>query len=548
MDQIPNNNQNQGLNRSDTQAIPKNQTGRIIYQTYFCLLGTALLILSIMSYYFYSDAFDNYKYIIENWKQQPIQSIRLSFDKCNNEEINLINYRWPGTVDGCDCRYSFRLLSIKTNNHHTWFPRNKIYNNHACNITQRAWGCISIYAKDAINFNRFPTQNQKEGFKLCAILEKDNSFYSHLPELDECPKGQIKCGNEVNYFYCTSQSECPIFEIGFKDVTLIDNSQEQTEKGLTLLYNRKSEYKLPLVEVRVSEGEGICMKNHLRGLSNGRVEYPLMRENKTECQIDKRFIKLKSSNEVEFYESNNQLKIQDQLRGYEISKQYQWGLYARGYIEWKMSCRGEMFDNFIDQEQILEEILYTQKYLMIVSIIFFIIISVIWSYIQAHTLQGGDWPCIKGRGTEESNTIFYLEILTKIILQSLQAFIIIMSFSRTKEESNFLESVISRNCSDEYVQIQLEYLRDMLSENIYRFNWGCLILFCITTVLDFCVVSYLIISFIRDRKDKENRYEQRDEIKQNYELSYMQQEMGNQNQQQQQQQQQQFNNQSPYFN
>lgn len=37
------------------------------------------------------------------------------------------------------------------------------------------------------------------------------------------------------------------------------------------------------MEVRVSEGEGICMKNHLRGLSNGRVEYPLMRENKTEC-------------------------------------------------------------------------------------------------------------------------------------------------------------------------------------------------------------------------------------------------------------------------
>lgn len=37
------------------------------------------------------------------------------------------------------------------------------------------------------------------------------------------------------------------------------------------------------MEVRVSEGEGICMKNHVRGLSAGRVEYSLMVENKTEC-------------------------------------------------------------------------------------------------------------------------------------------------------------------------------------------------------------------------------------------------------------------------
>lgn len=43
----------------------------------------------------------------------------------------------------------------------------------------------------------------------------------------------------------------------------------------------------------------------------------------------------------------------------------------------------------------------------------------------------------------------------------------------------------------------------MLTENIYRFNWGCLILFIITTVLDLCVGSLLLISFLRDRKFKE---------------------------------------------
>lgn len=43
------------------------------------------------------------------------------------------------------------------NNHHTWVPRNKIYNNHACNITQLGWGCVSIYEHSPIEFNKFPS-------------------------------------------------------------------------------------------------------------------------------------------------------------------------------------------------------------------------------------------------------------------------------------------------------------------------------------------------------------------------------------------------------
>lgn len=31
-------------------------------------------------------------------------------------------------------------------------------------------------------------------------------------------------------------------------------------------------------------------------------------------------------------------------------------------------------------------------------------------------MAGYDWPCIKGKGTEESNYIFYIEIALKILL------------------------------------------------------------------------------------------------------------------------------------
>jgi hypothetical protein len=83
-------------------------------------------------------------------------------------------------VDGCDCRYGFRVLT-EAHKRHEWIPRSKIYNNHACNITQLAFGCVSVYELEEMTFDKFPTPSH-EGFKLCAVLEKNNSFYSHLPE------------------------------------------------------------------------------------------------------------------------------------------------------------------------------------------------------------------------------------------------------------------------------------------------------------------------------------------------------------------------------
>ncbi|CAD8184890.1 unnamed protein product [Paramecium octaurelia] len=271
----------------------------LLYLLFFFLLGIIFIWLAYKSYYSYEGSLDNYKYIIENWQQQPIESIRLTFDKCNQGEINLIQYKWPGTNNGCDCPDS-PILKHNNKKHQFLFHKAE-YEDRVCQEQYMDYSCVGIVAINPIDFNRFPSKTQEEGFKLCAVLEKDNSFYSHHPNSEECPKGQIKCGNQPDYFYCTSQPQCPIFEIGFKDVSEVQDAQEQTEKGFTLLYNRKSDYKLPLVEVRVSEGEGICMKNHERGLTSGRTEYSLMKEEKTECEIDKRFIKLESSNEVQFY-------------------------------------------------------------------------------------------------------------------------------------------------------------------------------------------------------------------------------------------------------
>lgn len=60
---------------------------------------------------------------------------------------------------------------------------------------------------------------------------------------------------------------------------------------------------LPIVEFKVSEA-GVCFRNNERGMSAGRIDYSLMRENKTDCATDPRFEPILISNEYNYYLAN----------------------------------------------------------------------------------------------------------------------------------------------------------------------------------------------------------------------------------------------------
>ena len=67
------------------EFIPENLPVRIAYQSYFCLLGCALLGLQIASYALYDNAMDRYELIIDNWKAEPIKSLRVSYQTCSDD-------------------------------------------------------------------------------------------------------------------------------------------------------------------------------------------------------------------------------------------------------------------------------------------------------------------------------------------------------------------------------------------------------------------------------------------------------------------------------
>lgn len=53
-----------------------------------------------------------------------------------------------------------------------------------------------------MDFIRFPDPLGNIGYELCAKRETSNNFYNSAPLSEVCPDNQIKCGSELDYFYC----------------------------------------------------------------------------------------------------------------------------------------------------------------------------------------------------------------------------------------------------------------------------------------------------------------------------------------------------------
>lgn len=45
-----------------------------------------------------------------------------------------------------------------------------------------------------------------------------------------------------------------------------------------------------------------------------------------------------------------------ELPYYDIDSQYRWGMYYRGYIEWNLECRGQLFNETLDKISYLKDI------------------------------------------------------------------------------------------------------------------------------------------------------------------------------------------------
>ncbi|KAM3131354.1 hypothetical protein pb186bvf_016536 [Paramecium bursaria] len=446
---------------------------RLVYQAYLFGNGLVMTILSVNSFNSFKSDWVEYNLILKNWQQPLIYDIRATNQSCDQpNEILLSYYNFPGTYAGCQCDiFTYTLRK------------------GAC--TQRALnnGCSTLNSYPNINMTNFPINNNTY-YKLCGTIDptdNKNTFYSN-PQRKPCNSLQLQCGTKDDYFICTNQPKCPIFDIS--PTNNYTDGIVDLPDGEKFYYTRSLEGQMPMVEWKIGEGSGICINNAIPSITSGRSDYALMRNLKRDCARDTRFTRLANTSEAPFYHVNQMDLLPQLINGFQIDDKYQWGIYKRGYILWKLECRDNTFQSFLNTRQNLDTIYSIQEGQTIIASVFFLVISIIMSFMVVYTICGGNWCCIKGKGTAEANRILQCEVFIKIIIQLSYAIIIIISFALVRSEYNYLDSLISKNCTDEQTTDILRNIRDNLQNEIYVNNIILLVLFIFSLFVDFGAVYF----------------------------------------------------------
>ncbi len=89
------------------------------------------MIVSIQAYKSFIEIADNYNYLVDNYKQDPIYNLTLKQTPCEKDETYVFAYDFPGTNSGCDCSSANRS-TVTT----------KI--GQTCSVNQTKQGCKSV--------------------------------------------------------------------------------------------------------------------------------------------------------------------------------------------------------------------------------------------------------------------------------------------------------------------------------------------------------------------------------------------------------------------
>jgi hypothetical protein len=314
-----------------------------IYTVIEVITGLSILgclVLSILGYTRVEFDITQANSISANWYTQPI----LEFENnCPVGFTSLIQEKWPGTVEGCDCS-NVDISSI--------YER-KI-NRGACSSDMLASGCKgvpSIYPKELYWGSK----------KLC-VKRSENTYFEYSYKAAEkgkvCEIGYKICGvlDSLGNLMCEeSGKQCPINKIVIQDKNL-PAPKDYNYKKVSLdnnktLYTTNEAIDLQiLTEIKLSEGK-VCVYPGDINVSPNLEQYILDTEyDNYKCKTknsgtlyDSRYNFLDTTRKSQFYEENGILPFINNLPSYPLSSlNTNIDLYYRPYLGWKSSCNYDL--------------------------------------------------------------------------------------------------------------------------------------------------------------------------------------------------------------
>ena len=83
----------------------------VVFALVFFIYITVMMAMAIKANNTLETNTNEMSYVIENWSERPIVDITSDMSPCQNGYVPMFRNKWPGTVEGCDCRHAWRLFS-----------------------------------------------------------------------------------------------------------------------------------------------------------------------------------------------------------------------------------------------------------------------------------------------------------------------------------------------------------------------------------------------------------------------------------------------------
>jgi hypothetical protein len=318
-----------------------------IYIIIEVLLGISIItniVLSFLGYFSIQYGVRAVTDISANWRKQPLLEIRMSPSSiavCDSGFTPLIEDKWFGTVEGCNCvgSYSYRIPISN---------RNRL-NRMTCSFNMTLGGCRRVDSTPAMSLNVWKGRNicVRKGQKTYDEYSKNSADKNK-----GCLSGYKQCGllDSLGNLLCEeSRNECPINKIVVQNANIQEPSDYKYTKieldSNMVLYSTNQAIDREIIsEIKLSEDSpcvdpGELNSNSEKYILDRQFDNYVCKKKINNNLIDTRFKLIDSTQKYDLYTQNGIKGIINLLPYYPLSSlDSKISIFSRSYIGWKSSC------------------------------------------------------------------------------------------------------------------------------------------------------------------------------------------------------------------
>ena len=459
--------------------------------TIVALIGYSLYnaYLVINAYLKLSENVGEFGDLVENWQTKTILELSLNntcpigYEKAANDRV------WPGVKAGCYCGdVSSTVLKQKNI---TCSP----FCTSDCSIEMKSVGCKSVAPRDAQALTHW---FERDSTPLQICVKRSNESFAGSATLTspsgDCPSGYIKCGTSAENVFCTKEAKCPISGItirapsspigcnGAVDCFDVEGTTGSITKILTFTRSDNEDAK-PLSEVSINEN-GMCNLKSKRDVTPGRPQFYLLNSKSSGCNQEgnNKWVISDTIKEYDLFKRNGlqtyiaNLHVYDQpsvnLDGYyplgKSGLDFNWHVFSRGYIDWKISCRDRL-ETLVGKGDFITQLKTGQLALLIIGMTSTAVLGFVLSFMEFQNLRGVDLSCISGKGEEERKKLLRIKKVLNYGFKLIQIPFQVWAIILTTKSKGLFADLADETCSTLDVQETLSFLSKTLNST-YQSN------------------------------------------------------------------------------